>query len=84
LALEFLPGADVPIAAGRSPAVAASLRRLEGRQVAFFRLEGGKHRGAIGPPEGEAMERTVRQWKSLRRPSWPQCGQGAFLGALRR
>jgi acetyl-CoA carboxylase carboxyltransferase component len=60
LALEFLPGADVPIAAGRSPAVAASLRRLEGRQVAFFRLEGGKHRGAIGPPEGEAMERTVR------------------------
>jgi acetyl-CoA carboxylase carboxyltransferase component len=40
--------------------VAASLRRLDGRQVAFFRLEGGKHRGAIGPPEGEAMERTVR------------------------
>ena len=48
----------------RSPAAPAApprraLRRLEGRDVALFRLDGGKHRGAIGPPEGVAIERLV-------------------------
>ncbi|HTC80960.1 MAG TPA: carboxyl transferase domain-containing protein, partial [Acidimicrobiia bacterium] len=46
--------------AGRaSPAATATLRRLEGRDVALFRLDGGKHRGAIGPPEGLTIERLV-------------------------
>ena len=29
------------VGAGSSPAVTAALRQLDGRQVAFFRLEGG-------------------------------------------
>lgn len=31
-----------------------------GRPVAQFRLEGGKHRGALGPPEGWTIQRTVQ------------------------
>ena len=46
--------------AGRaSSAATATLRQLEGRDVALFRLDGGKHRGAIGPPEGVVIERLV-------------------------
>lgn len=52
-------GATLPVAAGTSAAVTATLRRLDGREVAFFRLDGGKHRGAIGPPEGATLERLV-------------------------
>src|SRR5262245_3793508 len=44
----------------RSHAVTAALSDLHGRTVSWFRLDGGKHRGAIGVPEGEAMERAVR------------------------
>ena len=47
------------MAGGASPAATATLRQLEGRDVALFRLDGGKHRGAIGPPEGVAIERLV-------------------------
>jgi acetyl-CoA carboxylase carboxyltransferase component len=52
-------GVVLPVAAGSSSAVTATLRRLDGRHIAFFRLDGGKHRGAIGPPEGAALERLV-------------------------
>jgi acetyl-CoA carboxylase carboxyltransferase component len=48
------------IGAGRGAAVDAALGELDGRAVGLFRLEGGKHRGALGPPEGEAIERVVR------------------------
>jgi acetyl-CoA carboxylase carboxyltransferase component len=61
-------GGGVPVAAGASPAVTARLTRLDGRDVAYFRLEGGKRRGAIGPPEGEAIERLVRRGIELGRP----------------
>jgi acetyl-CoA carboxylase carboxyltransferase component len=49
----------LPVAGRASTAVAATLRQLEGRDVALFRLDGGKHRGAIGPAEGVAIERLV-------------------------
>jgi propionyl-CoA carboxylase beta chain len=49
----------LPVAGRASSAATAALRPLEGRDVAFFRLDGGKHRGAIGPPEGVAIERLV-------------------------
>jgi acetyl-CoA carboxylase carboxyltransferase component len=38
----------------------AELRELDGRLVGWFRLEGGKRRGAVGPTEGETIERLVR------------------------
>ena len=50
----------VPVAACRGGAAAASLTELDGRRVAWFRLAGGKHRGALGPTEGEVIERVVR------------------------
>ncbi len=50
----------VPVAAGRGAGVGASLVDLDGRRVAWFTLAGGKHRGAIGPAEGEVIERLVR------------------------
>ena len=49
----------LPVAGRASPAATAALRQLEGRDVALFRLDGGKHRGAIGPPEGVTIERLV-------------------------
>ncbi len=52
--------ATVPVAAGRGGAVDAWLTELDGRRVAWFTLSGGKHRGAIGPVEGEVVERVVR------------------------
>jgi len=48
-----------PVAAGRATAVIAQVATVEGRRVCWFRLEGGKHRGAIGPPEGEVIEQLV-------------------------
>ncbi|MGH9225022.1 MAG: acyl-CoA carboxylase subunit beta [Acidimicrobiales bacterium] len=50
----------VPIAACRGGAAEASITELERRRVAWFRLAGGKHRGALGPTEGEVIERVVR------------------------
>ena len=49
-----------PVFGHRSSAVDACLLELDGRQVSWFSLDGGKHRGAIGRAEGEAMERAVR------------------------
>ncbi len=59
MTLHLDGGGSLPVVAGTSTAVSASLRHLDGRPVAFFRLEGGKHRGAIGPPEGIVLERIV-------------------------
>ncbi|MDQ4089429.1 MAG: methylmalonyl-CoA carboxyltransferase [Actinomycetota bacterium] len=52
--------AAAPVAAKRGGAVTAALTEVDGRRVAWFRLEGGKHRGAIGPVEGQVIERTFR------------------------
>ncbi|MEN3315250.1 MAG: hypothetical protein V7605_1484 [Acidimicrobiaceae bacterium] len=54
-----LSGVAVAVAAGRGAGVSAWLTDVEGRQVAWFRLAGGKHRGAIGPAEGEVIDRLV-------------------------
>jgi acetyl-CoA carboxylase carboxyltransferase component len=47
------------LAAGRDGAVEADIRDLDGRSVAWFRLAGGKHHGAVGPTEGETLQRLV-------------------------
>ncbi|MBV8159493.1 MAG: methylmalonyl-CoA carboxyltransferase [Acidimicrobiia bacterium] len=49
----------MPVAADRQGAARAELRELDGRLVGWFRLEGGKRRGAIGPGEGETITRLV-------------------------
>jgi acetyl-CoA carboxylase carboxyltransferase component len=56
----FSPTPAAPVTSQRSDAVAAALSDLHGRTVSWFRLDGGKHRGAIGVAEGEALERAVR------------------------
>jgi acetyl-CoA carboxylase carboxyltransferase component len=52
----------LPVAARRGGAVEAAVQRLggDGPQVGWFRIEGGKHRGAIGTVEGETVARLVR------------------------
>jgi len=52
--------APVPVAGRRSDAASAALTELDGRRVVEFRIADGKHVGAIGPPEGETLERAVR------------------------
>jgi acetyl-CoA carboxylase carboxyltransferase component len=47
------------IAGERGGAVDAGLRRFGDRRVAWFRLEGGKRRGALGITEGETLCRLV-------------------------
>jgi acetyl-CoA carboxylase carboxyltransferase component len=47
------------LAGERGGAVDAGFRRIDGRRVAWFRLEGGKHHGAIGTVEGETLRRLV-------------------------
>jgi acetyl-CoA carboxylase carboxyltransferase component len=49
-----------PLVGRRSDAATAWLTEIDGRPVSTFRIEGGKHVGAIGPPEGEALQRAVR------------------------
>jgi acetyl-CoA carboxylase carboxyltransferase component len=56
----FSPTPAAPVMTQRSDAVTAALSDLHGRTVSWFRLDGGKHRGAIGVAEGEALERAVR------------------------
>ena len=56
----FSPTPVAPVMTQRSDAVTAALSDLHGRTVSWFRLDGGKHRGAIGVAEGEALERAVR------------------------
>ena len=55
-----LPADGMPVGMGRDCAATAALTTLEGRQVGWFRLAGGRHKGAIGPAEGEVVERLVR------------------------
>jgi acetyl-CoA carboxylase carboxyltransferase component len=55
-----LPLAPVPVAGRRSDAASAALTEFDGRRVVEFRIADGKHVGAIGPPEGETLERAVR------------------------
>jgi acetyl-CoA carboxylase carboxyltransferase component len=52
--------AATAIAGRRSDAATAALTEIDGRTVSTFRIEGGKHVGAIGPAEGETVERAVR------------------------
>ena len=56
----FSPTPVAPVMGQRSDAVTTALSDLHGRTVSWFRLDGGKHRGAIGVAEGEALERAVR------------------------
>jgi acetyl-CoA carboxylase carboxyltransferase component len=56
----FSPTPAAPVMAQRSDAVTAAVSDLHGRTVSWFRLDGGKHRGAIGVAEGAALERAVR------------------------
>ena len=55
-----------PLAAHRSSTATARLIEApDGRMVSAFRIEGGKHVGAIGPPEGQVLERAIRQAADL-------------------
>jgi len=54
------PAAPVPLGARRSDTAAAALGEIDGRSVVEFTLRGGKHVGAIGPPEGLAIARAAR------------------------
>lgn len=54
------PAAPTPVVGRRSDAATAWLTEIDGRPVSTFRIEGGKHVGAIGPPEGEALARAVQ------------------------
>jgi acetyl-CoA carboxylase carboxyltransferase component len=56
----FSPTPAAPVMSQRSDAVTSALSDLHGRTVSWFRLDGGKHRGAIGVAEGDALERAVR------------------------
>jgi acetyl-CoA carboxylase carboxyltransferase component len=71
-------GAPTPVYGHRSAAVDASLRELDGRQISWFSLDGGKHRGAIGTAEGEAVARAIRLGAEL---GIPIVGRIASSGA---
>ena len=49
-----------PIHAHADAAASASVRDVDGRQVMWFRIAGGKHHGAIGAAGGSTVERAVR------------------------
>jgi acetyl-CoA carboxylase carboxyltransferase component len=72
------PAPPTPVFGHRSEAVQASLRDLDGRLVSWFNLDGGKHRGAIGTPEGQTIERAVRLGVEL---GIPIVGRVASSGA---
>jgi acetyl-CoA carboxylase carboxyltransferase component len=72
------PGSRSPVAGQRSSTVDASLRELDGRTVGWFSVDGGKHRGAIGTAEGEAICRVVRLATDL---GIPVVGRIASSGA---
>jgi len=56
---------STPIAARRSEAATASLTDLGNRQVVEFDIRGGKHVGAIGPPEGRTLAAAIRRATEL-------------------
>ena len=51
---------STPLAGRRSDTATAALTEIDGRTVAEFGLRGGKHVGAIGPPEGRTITGIVR------------------------
>ena len=51
---------QLPLGARRSEAATGSVEEIDGRAVATFTLRGGKHVGAIGPPEGQTITQTIR------------------------
>ena len=59
------PTRQLRVAAGREAAAEAAVIDLADRPVAWFRLAGGEHRGALGPVEGMIVERLVRQGLDL-------------------
>jgi acetyl-CoA carboxylase carboxyltransferase component len=72
------PAPPTPVFGHRSEAVEASLRDLDERRVSWFNLDGGKHRGAIGTPEGQTIERAVHLAVEL---GIPLVGRVASSGA---
>jgi acetyl-CoA carboxylase carboxyltransferase component len=72
------PAPPTSVFGHRSEAVDASLRDLDGRLVSWFDLDGGKHRGAIGTPEGETVERAIHLATEL---GVPLVGRVASSGA---
>jgi acetyl-CoA carboxylase carboxyltransferase component len=58
----------VPIQGHAHPAAAAELREIDGRAVAWFRIAGGKHHGAIGVNGAATVERAVALALSMRIP----------------
>jgi acetyl-CoA carboxylase carboxyltransferase component len=52
--------APLTLGAQRSEAAASALADIDGRPVAAFSLRGGKHVGAIGPPEGLTIAEICR------------------------
>jgi acetyl-CoA carboxylase carboxyltransferase component len=53
-------GPFTPVAGHRSAGASACLTEIDGRTVSTFRIEGGKHAGAIGPAEGDTVTRAAR------------------------
>jgi acetyl-CoA carboxylase carboxyltransferase component len=52
--------ARTPVFGHRSTAALAEVRDFDGRPVSWFSIDGGKHRGAIGTPEGETIVRAIQ------------------------
>jgi acetyl-CoA carboxylase carboxyltransferase component len=59
------PARAVPVTGGRGTSVHAGLTQLDGRPVAAFRVEGGRHAGALGPADSATIERAIRQARDL-------------------
>ena len=66
------------LAARRASAATAEITEFDGRPAARFRLGGGEHRGAIGPAEGDTIERLVHAAVDL---GIPVVGMVASSGA---
>ena len=58
----------VAIGAGVDAAATAGLREIDGRPVAWFRVAGGKHHGALGSAGAAAVARAVRTGLDARVP----------------
>jgi acetyl-CoA carboxylase carboxyltransferase component len=70
--------APTPVYGHRSTAARAEVREIDGRSVSWFSLDGGKHRGAIGTPEGETIVRAIHLAVEL---GMPIVGRVASSGA---
>lgn len=57
-----------PIRSRADAAATAELREIDGRRVAWFRIAGGKHHGAIGTRGGATVERAVQLAGELQIP----------------